>query len=200
VESTVQARACPGCGAPAKSTLACLACGCVLAEPADSDHFARLGVPAAIDVDPDLLETQYLRLSRALHPDFHGAADEPAREHANRNSALLNEAYRVLTDAHERAEYLLERIEPGALERWKTLPPNFLMQAMELSEAVEDARAADAGGLSALADRLRDDVAARARELADPASWAAPDTRRLATLLHEQRTLRRILRDAEGGT
>jgi DnaJ-domain-containing protein 1 len=200
MESTAQSIACPGCGRPPCSTLACLACGRVLNEPEGADLFARLGLQQRIDLDADLLEANYLRLSRALHPDFHGGADTELRELANRNSSLLNEAQRVLTDDQARAEYLLECIDPAALERWKTLAPDFLMQAMELSEEVEQARGPDAAQLSGLVARLRAEIAPRAAALADAASWTTPDTRRLATLLHELRVLRRILRDAERGS
>jgi DnaJ-domain-containing protein 1 len=148
-------------------------------------------------VDADQLETHYLRLSRALHPDFHGDAGDAAREAANSNSSLLNEAHRVLSDEQARAEYLLGRLDPDALERWKTLAPDFLMEAMELSEAVEEARGTDMDRLAELVARVRAEMADRRAVLNDAGSWTAPDTQRLATLLHEQRVMRRILRDAE---
>jgi molecular chaperone HscB len=200
VESTARTLACPRCGKPPASTLACLDCGHVLAEPGGANHFARLGLPAAIDVDERLLEANYLRLSRALHPDFHGGADEATRQVANRNSSLLNEAFQALSDEQARAEYLLELVDPGALDRAKTLAPGFLMEAMELSESVAEARGADAAALSALVARVREDIAKRRDVVAAPASWSDPDTQRLATLLHEQRVLRRVLRDAEGAS
>jgi Fe-S protein assembly co-chaperone HscB len=191
------ASACPACGQALRSTLACLACGRLLEEGADADHFARLGAPRSPVIDRAALEQAYIRLSRLLHPDFHGGSSELLRERANRSSALLNEAWSVLTDDQERAEYLLERLDPGVLERNKTLPPALLMQAMELSEEVEAALAArDAAGRQALAARVRDEMATRAATLGDPARWQQPDTATLARLLHEQRVFRRILRDA----
>lgn len=197
MEPIARTPTCPACGAALESTLACLACGRVLIESEQADHYSRLGLPASVDVDADRMETQYLRLSRALHPDFHGASDDATRALANHNSALLNEARRVLADEQERGEYLLGRIDAGALERAKTLAPAFLMQAMDLSEAVEGASGSDADALARLAEGIRQEIAARAAVLSDTAAWSTLDTQRLATLLHEQRVLRRILRDAE---
>jgi Fe-S protein assembly co-chaperone HscB len=188
---------CPICRQPTRSTLACLACGRLLDEVPDADHFARLGAPRSPRLDRAALESAYIRLSRLLHPDFHGGDSEQQRGLANRNSALLNEAWSVLTDDQERGEYLLELLDPGVLERNKTLPPAFLAQAMELSEEIEDAQAGDdQRAAAAIIARVRAAMAEHAATLDDPAGWQAPDTARLARLLHEQRVYRRILRDA----
>jgi|SRR5262245_10029412 len=190
--------ACPACGRPPGSTLACLHCGRLIEEAPGATHFQRLGLPAGERIDRAALEAAYLKLSRRLHPDFHGGADEDARALALRNSALLNEAYAVLSDDEQRAEYLLGLHDPQALERWKNLPPDFLMQAMETSEAVEGAaRNGDRPALARLAAGVRRDIDERMQRLADARSWQRPDARALATLLHELRVFRRILRDAE---
>lgn len=185
---------CPHCGAPPGSTLACRACGALLDEPAGASHFARLGLPEGPDPDLAAAERNYLSLSRALHPDFHGGAGEAAVERANRATALLNEAWSVLSNPAERLEYLLELRAPGALDTAKRLAPAFLAQAMELSEEAEAAatRPADA---AALAARVRGEIDARMRAVLRPEAWQAPDARALATTLHELRVLRRVLRD-----
>ncbi len=185
---------CPRCGAAPASTLACQACGALLDEPAGATHFARLGLPPRPDVDLAAAERAYLRLSRALHPDFHGGAGEAAVEHANRASALLNEAWSVLSLPAERLEYLLELRAPGALEGAKQLSPAFLAEALELSEEAEAAAARPAQA-AALAARVRAEVDRRLAAVLRPEAWQAPDPRALATTLHELRVLRRVLRD-----
>jgi molecular chaperone HscB len=189
---------CPGCGQAPQSALACLHCGRLLEEAPGTTHFQRLGLAPGARPDAAALERAYLRLSRLLHPDFHGAGDERQRELALRNSALLNEAYGTLGDAEARAEYQLGLLDAGALDRWKQLAPDFLVTAMETSEAVEQAaEARDGAALARLREEARGEIARRLDALSDPAAWAAPDTRRLATLLHQLRVFRRILRDAE---
>jgi molecular chaperone HscB len=191
--ATAPPAACPRCGAALQSTLACLACGALLDEPAGATLFQRLGLPAGPALDASA-EGRYLRLSRALHPDFHGGADAAATERANAATAALNEAWSVLSDPATRAEYLLELVEPGALERAKQLAPAFLAEAMELSEEAE-AAARDPAAATALRTRVGAEADARLAAVLAPAAWLAPDTRRLATTLHELRVLRRILRD-----
>jgi molecular chaperone HscB len=186
--------ACPRCGAALQSTLACLACGALLDEPAGATLFQRLGLPASADLDAAAAERTYLRLSRALHPDFHGGADEAATDRANAATAALNEAWSVLSDPASRAEYLLELLEPGVLERSKQLSPAFLGRAMELSEEAE-AAARDPVAAARLRARVAAEADARLAAVLAPAAWEAPDTRRLATALHELRVLRRVLRD-----
>ena len=162
---------------------------------ADVTHFERLGLPAAPDLDLDLAERNYLRLSRTLHPDFQPAGDEAAAERANEATARLNEAWAVISDPEARAEYLLELRDPGVMDRTKTLSPAFLAEAMELSEEAETA----AGTLAAAAlrTRVQADAEARLASVLRPDAWVQPDTRRLATTLHELRVLRRVLRDLE---
>src|SRR4029453_13197093 len=145
------------------------------------------GPPRPPRLAPRALEASYIRLSRLLHPDFHGSEGEEALERANRGSALLNEAWSVLTDDQARHEYLLELTDPGALERNKTLPPAFLAEAMELSEDLESAQTnEDLRAAAAIVARVRAAMEQRAATLDDPESWRAPDTARLARLLHEQ--------------
>lgn len=188
------AAACPHCGAEPGSTLACLACGALLEEPAGATPFARLGQPEVPDPDLAAAERSYLRLSRLLHPDFHGGAGAAALERANRATAALNEAWGLLCDEQARLEFLLERRAPGALESAKRLSPAFLGLAMELSEEAE-AAAGRPDAARELADRVRREVDTRLAAVLRPEAWQAPDAARLAATLHELRTLRRVLRD-----
>lgn len=211
---------CPACHAPPVSSLACLACGHVLDEQPGADHFLRLGLPKDELFDPARAEANYLRLSRALHPDFMADAGDDALFRAVSHSALLNEAWGVLNDEQLRAEYVLELHHPGALEQHKRLSPEFLMEAMELSEELEEARdegCADtirrisAAARGALHERMNGVASVcgatidRIAHEADPPEVPVRDRRlhphewnsaRVATLLHQARIYRRILRDA----
>jgi Fe-S protein assembly co-chaperone HscB len=195
--ATAPLAACPHCGKPPGSSLACLSCGALLDERADATHFERLGLPQSAAVDLAAAERNYLKLSRALHPDFQTAGDAAAGERANDASARLNEAWSVLSDPEVRAEYLLELLEPGVMERSKRLSPDFLGEAMELSEEAEDA-ARDPAAAAALAARITADADARLAGILAPDAWRTPDTHRLATALHELRVLRRVQRDLAG--
>jgi Fe-S protein assembly co-chaperone HscB len=223
-QPVVEAEACPACSEQPGSSLACLKCGCLLEEGDQSDHYQRLGQPPTGRFDIERAEAVYLSLSRLLHPDFHGADDERTQALAVSHSALLNEAWRVLTDEQLRPEYQLELHDPGALDRHKALSPAFLMEAMELSEELEEAH--DRGCKETIArirseaeraihermtgvtegcmhtiERIAQDAHVPGAErgslpspLLTPHQW---NTEQIATMLHQARVYRRILRDTE---
>ncbi|MFI4999438.1 MAG: Fe-S protein assembly co-chaperone HscB [Reyranellales bacterium] len=123
------------------------------------DHFARLGLPAALDLEPAALDKAYFALQRQWHPDrFVGKAPED-RARASSEAAALNDAYRTLKDPLARAVYFagLNGVElPGD---GKTIDdPELLMEAMDAREALHDAATAQA--VDALAAKARQDMQA----------------------------------------
>jgi len=61
------------------------------------DHYAVLGI--APSADPDQVREAFRALARRLHPDVNKAPD------AEQSFATVNEAYSVLVDPQQRAEY-----------------------------------------------------------------------------------------------
>ncbi|MGD9884945.1 MAG: Fe-S protein assembly co-chaperone HscB [Reyranella sp.] len=129
------------------------------------DHFARLGLPAALDLELAQLDQAYFARQRQWHPDrFVGRpADERAR--ASIEAAALNDAYRTLKDPVDRAVYLaaLKGVElPGD---GKTIDdPDLLMEAMEAREALHEAATVDE--VETLAGQARKDAEAALASLA----------------------------------
>lgn len=109
------------------------------------DHFARLGLPAALDLEPAALDRAYFALQRQWHPDRFVARPSDERARASSEAAALNDAYRTLKDPLGRAVYLaaLRGVElPGD---GKTIDdPDLLMEAMEAREALQEAATPDA--------------------------------------------------------
>ena len=104
------------------------------------DHFARLGLPAALDLDAGLLDKAYFARQRQWHPDRFVGKPPAERAKASSEAAALNDAYRTLKDPLSRAVYLaaLNGVElPGD---GKTIDdPELLMEAMEAREELHDA-------------------------------------------------------------
>lgn len=121
------------------------------------DHFARLGLPAALDLDAAALDRAYFALQRQWHPDRFASKSPEERARASVEAAGLNDAYRTLKDPLARAVYLagLKGVElPGD---GKTIDdPDLLMEAMEAREALHDAATAEA--VDALAAKAREDI------------------------------------------
>lgn len=181
-----------------RSSLVDVADGTITAEPDGASLFDRLGLEPSPRVDAAEIERRYLALSRHLHPDFQARAGADVQQLAVHNSALLNEAYKTLLDDQRRLEYLLSRHDPDALDRNKTLDPAFLMESMEISETVEKAGDdGDTDELARLAKTYRAAVDERLDEAVVHLDADPPDVDRAATLLHEARVYRRILRDCK---
>ena len=122
-------------------------------------HFERLGLPGRFDLSTSDLEAAYLRLSREVHPDFHGNSGDLDRNASNELSSSLNGAYAVLRDPFRRADYLLTLLGGPAASELKDMPKAFLMDMMDLREQLEAAKNDAERGL------LEDDISGRQREL-----------------------------------
>jgi molecular chaperone HscB len=128
------------------------------------DHFARLGLPAALDLEPASLDRAYFALQRQWHPDrfANRPADERAR--ASTEAAGLNDAYRTLKDPLSRAVYLAELRGVALPGDGKTIDdPDLLMEAMEAREALHEAENVEA--IDRLATKARDDMKSSLGEL-----------------------------------
>jgi molecular chaperone HscB len=130
--------------------------------------FAVLGVPETYDLPADELERRFRELSLRLHPDRFARAPAAERVAALTKSTALNDAYRMLKSPVGRAEHLLE-LAGKPLREGEKVEQTFLLEILELREALAEARAAgDTARLAALgADMMarRDAVMARLPEL-----------------------------------
>jgi molecular chaperone HscB len=109
--------------------------------PGQADHFWRLGFARTYDLDPKLVERRYFELQRRLHPDRFATRSRKERALSQAQATSLNEAYETLMDPLGRAVYLLRLsgIEVGG--DGKTIAdPALLMEAMEMREALAEAR------------------------------------------------------------
>jgi molecular chaperone HscB len=121
------------------------------------DHFARLGLPAALELEPAALDRAYFARQRQWHPDRFVARPAEERAKASVEAAALNDAYRTLKDPLSRAVYVasLRGVElPGD---GKTIDdPDLLMEAMEAREELHEASTIDA--VDSLAAKARDEM------------------------------------------
>ena len=121
------------------------------------DHFARLGLPAALDLEPASLDRVYFALQRQWHPDRFVAKPAAERAKASAEAAALNDAYRTLKDPLSRAVYFAELNGVELPGDGRTIDdPELLMEAMEAREELHEAGSAEA--VDALAAKARDDM------------------------------------------
>jgi molecular chaperone HscB len=100
-----------------------------------------------------MLEKAYRDIQSQVHPDRFAHAGDAERRASLQWTTRVNEAYRTLKNPVQRARHLLElRGVDVAFETNTAMPPEFLMQQMELREKLEEAK--DSSSL----DRLRSDL------------------------------------------
>ena len=102
--------------------------------PASPDYFAFYGLPETFRPDEAALKRLYYAKSRETHPDFHATSAPENQAEMLRQATLNTDAYRTLADPDQRMAYLLR--QHGLLEEGKQeqIPPDFLMDVMDLNE------------------------------------------------------------------
>jgi molecular chaperone HscB len=103
------------------------------------DHFELFGITQQFDLNVAALSTQFRDLQRQFHPDKYATASERDRLLAVQKAAQINDAFQVLKQPISRAEYLLFLKGIDIRNEQSTMQdPIFLMEQMELREALED--------------------------------------------------------------
>ena len=105
------------------------------------NYFELFGLPVDYIIDSHSLAERYRELQRVVHPDRFANASDQERRLSVQGAALINEAYETLKDPVARASYLLtlHGVEMDS-QNESTQDMAFLMQQMELREALEEAR------------------------------------------------------------
>ena len=109
-----------------------------------STDFELFAVPARFAQDRAQLDAHWKELQREVHPDRFAAQGAAAQRVAMQWSARINEAYQRLKEPQRRAAYLCElKGAPIEAENNTAMPPEFLMQQMDLRERLDDAHTAE---------------------------------------------------------
>ena len=102
------------------------------------NYFDLFEIPLQLVVDKATLPRKYFELSRKFHPDYFSNTSPGEQTVALEMSALLNKAFRVFQNPDETIKYVLQL--KGLLEEEEKyeLPPVFLMEVLEINEAMMD--------------------------------------------------------------
>jgi molecular chaperone HscB len=127
-----------------------------------SDYFQFFGLERKLTLDLEDLQKRFYQLSRLLHPDRYQRKAAAEQQYSLDATAILNDAYRVLRDPLQRAEYVLkqEGFEIGE-QRSKDVPPELLEEVFELNMALEEMREGDASARPQLEDARQKFLAMR---------------------------------------
>ena len=107
------------------------------------NYFEMFSLKVSFDVNTAELSEKYRALQQAVHPDRFASASDQEKRISVQKASLINEAHQVLKSPQRRARYLIE-LQGVEFDDQKNpvMSPMFLMQQMELREALTDVKSA----------------------------------------------------------
>ncbi|HEV8082720.1 MAG TPA: Fe-S protein assembly co-chaperone HscB [Chitinophagaceae bacterium] len=102
------------------------------------NYFELFEIPVSPIVDQNKLSSQYFALQKKYHPDFFTNATEEEQNEVLEKSSIINKGFKTLKDPDNTIKYVLEIKGLLQEEEKYELPPDFLMEMMELNEGLMD--------------------------------------------------------------
>ncbi len=153
------------------------------------NYFELFELPISLQVDTSKLAKKYFELQKKFHPDFYTQASEEEQEAVLEKSSALNKGLKILKSKEKTIQYVLQLKDLLQEEDKYQLPPDFLMEVMELNENFSsDTSAAVAAMESELYAAVADIVAHY-----DDATIDTADLLKVKEYYFKQKYLQRIL-------
>jgi len=102
----------------------------------EKNYFELYELPLTFQVDEVKLKKKFYELSKRFHPDFYVNESEEKQAEILELSTLNNKAYQILSDPLKRIEYVLSLHDMLAEGDKYVLPQDFLMDMMDVNEAL----------------------------------------------------------------
>jgi molecular chaperone HscB len=163
------------------------------------NFFELFGLAPAFALDAEALEASYREIQSRVHPDRFAHAGDAERRASLQWTTRVNEAYRALKSPVQRASHILSLHGVDvAFETNTAMPAQFLMQQMELREALEGAvESKDLPALESLQRKLDADKGSLEKQIAQ-AIDQQKDYARAAGLVRELQFLEKLEAEIDG--
>ena len=102
------------------------------------NYYELFEIDEAPVVDRNVVSKKFIDLQKKFHPDFYTNENEAEKEFAMEQSANINKAYKTFTNKENTIEYFLRLKDIITADEKFNLPPEFLMEMMELNEGFDD--------------------------------------------------------------
>jgi molecular chaperone HscB len=138
------------------------------------NYFELFEIPVQFRVDITSLHKKFFELSRKYHPDYFINDKSDIQEEALQKSAELNRAFNAFKNPDETIKYVLQ--QKGLIEEEEKyqLPPDFLMEMMEINEQLMDqdqlaigSRQSVMGSLQLAVDNLQKEIYEPVKEIVE---------------------------------
>ena len=101
-----------------------------------TNYFHLFHLPPAPTIDEAALKKTFYANSKRFHPDFHTLEDAATQQEVLEKSTQNNQGYKVLADDDLRLGHLLELKGVLGAEGTNEVPQDFLIEIMEVNEAL----------------------------------------------------------------
>ena len=131
-------------------------------------YFELFDIPVQLKVNTASLSKKFFELSRKYHPDYFTSEKEKVQADALEKSALLNKAWKTFQTPDATIKYVLQ--EKGFLEEEEKyeLPPDFLMEVLEINEQLmETDEIANTAKLSSVVSQLSSEIYEPVKEIVE---------------------------------
>lgn len=102
------------------------------------NYFELFEIPVSLTVDKTEVSKKYFELQKKYHPDFFSNAGEQEQSEVLEKSSQINKAYKTFQNDDETIKYVLQLKGLLQEEEKYELPPDFLIEMMELNEMLMD--------------------------------------------------------------
>ncbi len=102
------------------------------------NYFELFEIPVSLSVSKNEIPLKYFALQKKYHPDFFTNAGADEQADVLEKSSMINKAFKTFKDPDETIKYVLQLKGLLQEEEKYELPPEFLMEMMELNEALMD--------------------------------------------------------------
>ena len=102
------------------------------------NYFELFEMPVSLQVDKKYVQDKYFELQKKYHPDFFSNQGEEEQASVLEKSSMINKAYKTFLNGDETIKYVLQLKELLEEEEKYQLPPEFLIEMMELNEALTE--------------------------------------------------------------
>lgn len=155
------------------------------------NYFELFGLKESPVADSAAASKKYIELQKKFHPDFYMNENEAEKENALEQSAHVNKAYNIFRNADKTLEYFLQHKGLITANEKYNLPPDFLMEMMEMNEAFDDTGTEDIGkNIAAFEEKLYESVKPL---LSETASLNDDSFQQLKEYFYKKKYLKRIL-------
>ena len=157
------------------------------------NYFELFGLPISLKVDTSSLAKKYFELQREFHPDFYTQSDETEQQDALEKSAEINKGLKILQNPDATLQYVLQLKNLLTENEKYELPPEFLMDMMELNEKLVEQ---DPDSFSKEVAQLEESLYVEVKEIIeqyDNESISEENLQKLKEFYFKKKYLQRIL-------